>query len=95
MLDTILNSDDVPFIIFSNNNNNNSKHNISSLPSKCIVYSGSFNPLHKGHLGLANGVQKYIVNKTFAGQNYSNTKDSINYCKIPIFFDPFGFPFFC
>jgi nicotinic acid mononucleotide adenylyltransferase len=87
MLDTILNSADVPFIIFSNNNNNNSKPNILCLPSKCIIYSGSFNPLHKGHVGLASVVQKYVVNKRFAGQNYSNTKDSINYCKIPIFFE--------
>ena len=62
-IDTLLNNKDVPYIVFSSNNQKD--HDLSSLPSKYIVFPGSFNPLHKGHEGLADVVQNYIQkNKT-------------------------------
>ena len=48
-IDTLLNNKDVPYIVFSSNNQKD--HDLSSLPSKYIVFPGSFNPLHQGHEG--------------------------------------------
>ena len=72
-IDTLLNNKDVPYIVFSSNNQKD--HDLSSLPSKYIVFPGSFNPLHQGHEGLADVVQNYVQkNKTSSEE-------------VPVFFE--------
>ena len=48
------------------------------MPSKYIVFPGSFNPLHQGHEGLADVVQNYIQ---------KNKTSSRNNEEVPVFFE--------
>ena len=75
-IDTLLNNKDVPYIVFSSNNQKD--HDLSSLPSKYIVFPGSFNPLHQGHEGLADVVQNYIQKNKTSSRNNED---------VPVFFE--------